>query len=310
MIQLHQLEGFYRVVQAGGYARAARDFAYPITAPGVHAQVRKLEEALGVRLLERVAKDRMVPTRRGQTLLEFCAPFFEQLPTALSAVTRDPRGGRLRIEAGALEIQEVLPRWMRRVRSRLPEVEIELCEAQAPDYERLLRGQIDVIVDYQPRIPAHVSSRVVAVHRGFLVVPSDHRSLRRVRITLADLREDSFVALDPDQPHHALQLEALRTAGADPRSMTYVPSVTSILAFVAAGLGYSLVPWPTARGPVLRGIKAVSLRGAGTRFQVVASWRTRSESDPVLDAVLDLASEDSPRARARLRAGPKRSQAT
>jgi DNA-binding transcriptional LysR family regulator len=91
------------------------------------------------------------------------------------------------------------------------------------------------------------------------------------------------------QLHHALQLEALRRAGAQPRSMTYVPSVTSILAFVAAGLGYSLVPWPSARGPVLRGIKAVPLRGPGTRFPVVASWRTRSEPDAVLEAVLSLA---------------------
>jgi DNA-binding transcriptional LysR family regulator len=73
--------------------------------------------------------------------------------------------------------------------------------------------------------------------------------------------------------------------------VTYVPSVTSILAFVAAGLGYSLVPWPHPAGPRVRGLTALPLRGEGTRFAVSASFRTRSEADPVLDAVLKLHEE-------------------
>ena len=43
MIQLQRLEGFYRVARAEGYARAARSFPYPITQPGVHQQVKRLE---------------------------------------------------------------------------------------------------------------------------------------------------------------------------------------------------------------------------------------------------------------------------
>src|SRR4051794_37419954 len=124
MIQLHRLEGFYRVATAGGYARAARQFPYPISHAGVHAQVRKLEEELGTRLFEQLAKDRMVPTRAGRRLLAFCAPFFEGLPAVVRGLAQG--GGRLRVEAGALEIQEVLPPWLRRVRAHHPEVTIEL----------------------------------------------------------------------------------------------------------------------------------------------------------------------------------------
>src|SRR4051794_21338849 len=122
MIQLHQLEGFYRVANAGGYARAAREFPYPISQPGVFAQVRRLEEQLGIRVLEKVAKDRVVPTRAGKTLLTFCAPFFEHLPEVVGAIVRGASAGVLRLEAGALEIQEILPAWLRRVRAALPDV--------------------------------------------------------------------------------------------------------------------------------------------------------------------------------------------
>jgi hypothetical protein len=42
---------------------------------------------------------------------------------------------------------------------------------------------------------------------------------------------------------------------------------------------------------VTRGVstRPVALRGKGTRFPVLASWRTRTQPDPVLDAVLKLA---------------------
>ncbi len=286
MIQLHRLEGFYRVAKAEGYARAAREFPYPITQPGVHAQVRKLEEELGLRLFEQVSKDRLVPTRAGRRLLEFCAPFFEQLPHVVDELARGAAGGRIRIEAGGLELQEVLPAWVRKLRGRHPAIDVELREIDSADLGRLMRDQVDVIVDYQPSVPHGISTQVVAMHHSFLVAPAGHPLLRRARPRVEDFAREPFVALDAAFPQHALQRAALNSFGALPARITTAPSIVSILAFVAAGLGFSLIPWPTASGPTQRGVRVVPLRGAGTRFPVVASWRTRAESDPVLDAVL------------------------
>jgi hypothetical protein len=60
-------------------------------------------------------------------------------------------------------------------------------------------------------------------------------------------------------------------------------------------LGYSLVPWPAPGGPRVRGVTAVPLRGPGTRFPVLACWRTRQEPDPLLDTVLAAAPCTKPR---------------
>jgi DNA-binding transcriptional LysR family regulator len=73
MIQLHRLEGFYRVALHNGYAAAARGFPYPITQPAVYQQVRKLEEELGTRLFERAGRDRVEPTAAGRRLSS-CQP--------------------------------------------------------------------------------------------------------------------------------------------------------------------------------------------------------------------------------------------
>jgi DNA-binding transcriptional LysR family regulator len=288
MIQLYQLEGLFRVAAAGGYARAAREFPYPITQPGVHAQVRRLERELGVRLFEQVAKDRTVPTRAGRQLLGFCAPFFERLPDIVSAIASGAAAGRLRIEAGALEIQEVLPPWMRRVRAAHPDIEIDLREIDGPDYTRLFQDQVDLIVEHQSGLPPGVASIVVATHHSFLVTPTDHPLRRRKGMTPAAFSDEPFVTFNANLPQHRLQLMALRALGGDARRLTHAPSVASILSFVAAGLGYSLVPWPSTSGPRVPGIKAVLLRGKGTTFPVVASWRKTTQPDPVLASTLRL----------------------
>jgi DNA-binding transcriptional LysR family regulator len=293
MIQLHRLEGFYRVAQAGGYARAARQFPYPITQAGVHAQVHKLEEELGARLFEQVAKDRMVPTRAGRRLLAFCAPFFQALPEVIRGLAHG--GGHLRVEAGALEIQEVLPPWLRRLRAQRPEITVELREIDTADHGRLLRDQVDVIVDHQPQVPAGISTRSVAEHRSFLVAAADQAPLRSGRAALTALREHPFVAFPSALPQAVLQREALRASGILPPQIIEAPSVASILSFVAAGLGYSLVPWPTPTGPRIPGVMAIPLRGRGTRFPVLAGWRTRREPDEVLEAFLALGRPASPR---------------
>ena len=70
MIDLHRLAGFHLVATSGGYAKAARAAAYPITQPALHQQVKKLEAEVGVELLMRVGKDTMQPTPAGQRLLD------------------------------------------------------------------------------------------------------------------------------------------------------------------------------------------------------------------------------------------------
>jgi len=291
VIQLHQLEGFYRVATAGNYARAAREFPYPISQPGVHAQVRKLEEQLGVRLFEQVAKDRMVPTRAGRQLLDFCGPFFARLPDVAEAVRRGSGAGRLRIEAGALEIQEILPAWVRRIRARHPEIEVELRQIEEPNASRLVNDEVDLIVEHQAEVPPGIEKRVVGMHHSFLVLPTGRQHRGRKAVQVSELTAEPFVAFHAGLSQRELQLGALRALGGSPERITGAPSVASILSFVAAGLGYSLIPWPSARGPRVRGVTVIPLRGPSTRFPITACWRARRDADPVLEAALRLAPE-------------------
>jgi len=277
MIQLARLEGFYWVARTGGYARAARSFPYPITQPAVHQQVRKLEAELGRPVFTRIGKDRMMLTDAGRTLFEFCAPFFEGLTAVVQAIEQGQVGGQLRIDAAALEISQILPRWIRRLRREAPELQVVVKEIEEPDYGRLRSGQTDVIVDYQPSPPSDVRLTRVGTYYGFLVVPRELLPRPQRRLELKHMASAPFASFPPGSSPHALQMGALREAGCRPSSIVNASSVAGILGFVQSGLCYSLVPWPDARGPELGGVVSVRLPRGRSEFAVSAATRRAAE---------------------------------
>jgi len=284
MIQLARLEGFYWVALTGGYARAARAFPYPITQPAVHQQVRKLEAELGTAVFTRIGKDRMMLTDAGRTLYEFCAPFFEGLTPLVQAIEQGLVGGQLRIDAAALEISQILPRWIKRLRRELPELKVVVKEIEEPDYGRLRSGETDLIVDYQPSPPRDVRATRIGTYYGFLVVPRELLPAGR-RLELRVMGSAPFASFPPGSSPYALQLGALREAGCTPSSVVNASSVAGILGFVQSGLCYSLVPWGDARGPRLPGVKSLPLPRGRAEFAVTAATR-RTGKDERLERAL------------------------
>src|SRR2546421_1726843 len=109
MIALSRLEGFYWVARSGGYAKAARAFPWPISQPGVHQQVRRLEEELATRLFERTGKDSVALTPAGRALFAHVAPFYEQLPAIEASLKGGTVGGTLRIHAAGHVLRHLMP---------------------------------------------------------------------------------------------------------------------------------------------------------------------------------------------------------
>ena len=94
-----------------------------------------------------------------------------------------------------------------------------------------------------------------------------------------------FVAYNADRSGRALQLRAVEALGGLARERYSADSTSSLLGFVAAGLGYSVVPALDPRGPRRRGIRAVRLRMAGAELGVHAAW-LRGVAHPLVSAAL------------------------
>lgn len=290
MIQLSRLEGFIQVARTGGYARAARAFPYPITQPGVHQQVRRLEEEIGARLFERVGKDRVVLTPEGRQLHEFVAPFIEGLPAVVAAMRGGVVSGTLRLQASGHVLRHLLPPWLRRLHAVRPDVEVLPSESHTPALSVVLSGEADLLIDHLPVIPSSLEVREVARTRPFLVVPSAHPlARRRAAPALRALDGEPFVAYGADAHLRGLQLGALARAGARPSRLLQADSAETILGFVSAGLGVSLVASLQPGGPQVEGVVALALEGRAERFPIHAAWRRSAADNPLLRAFLNAA---------------------
>lgn len=289
MIQLQRLEGFYWVARCEGYARAARSFPYPITQPGVHQQVKRLESELGVRLFERVGKDRVILTPQGRVLYDYVAPFLEGLGTVASSLQSGEVGGRLRIHASGHVLRYLLPPWLRRLQRQRADIEVELFEAKVPAVALVRSGEADLLVDHLTEVPSDFEARQVGQTHPFLVFPSDHPLAQKGRVEPRQLGDEPFIAYSSDLQLRELQLAALAHHGVAPRRLHAADSSETILGFVAAGLGYSLLASLLPKGPRVPGVVALPLTQPVREFPIYAAWRKSAHANPLVTALLALA---------------------
>lgn len=287
MIQLHRLEGFYWVARTGGYARAARAFPYPITQPAVHQQVKKLETELELSLFENVGKEGMKLTPAGERLFEFVGPFFEGLPGVLRSIEEGEYGGKIELSVAALALRSILPAWINRVHQTHPHVRVHMREAPDVDLSILRRGDVDMVVDFFPEIPSDCASIQVGVMRPFLVVPADHALGADEKVAISDCIGEPFIAYSPGTLAHDLQMQALDLYDVKPPLVHTASGADSILGFVEAGLGYSLIPSFEDNGPQSEKLRAHALESPKVEYPVYAVWRKDTPENPVLDALLE-----------------------
>lgn len=288
-MNLQRLEGFYWVARHQGYARAARAFPYPITQPGVHQQVRRLEDELGVKLFERVGKDKVVLTPRGQLLFDGFAPFYEQLTSLEARVKGGVVGGTLKLFAAGHFLRHLMPEWLRRLQSRRPDITVALSELPHADLGLLRRAEADLIVDWLPEVPADVEVREVARTEAWIVAPTHGPHAQKGRLSLPSLAQVPFIGYHADRQLRSLQLAALDAHGITPKEAFGADSSDTILGFVAAGLGFSLVPSLTPTGPKAPGLIAQKLERPLARFPIYAVWRKARAMNPLVEAALECA---------------------
>ena len=285
---IHRLEGFFWVARTGGYARAARAFPYPITQPAVHQQVKKLEDELAVTLFERVAKDRMALTPAGQRLFDFVRPFFESLPSVIRSVRGGEFGGTLRVSSSSLLLRRLIPAWVQRLHAEHPSIEIHL-EETGDDAPALLRqGAVDLAIDHLYETPDDIATMKVATLRPYVVLPEQHAQPEDAPVDLAALAELPFVAYSQPRARE-LQFMALGQHDASPVSTLSGSSAETILGFIAAGLGWSILPWLAGDEPATEAVQSRPLPAPTGELDIVAAWREDCPENPLLDAMLEAA---------------------
>ncbi len=222
-------------------------------------------------------------------MYDYVAPFLEGLGTVASSLQSGEVGGRLRIHASGHVLRYLLPPWLRRLQRQRADIEVELFEAKVPAVALVRSGEADLLVDHLTEVPSDFEARQVGQTHPFLVFPSDHPLAQKGRVEPRQLGDEPFIAYSSDLQLRELQLAALAHHGVAPRRLHAADSSETILGFVAAGLGYSLLASLLPKGPRVPGVVALPLTQPVREFPIYAAWRKSAHANPLVTALLALA---------------------
>jgi DNA-binding transcriptional LysR family regulator len=249
VMELRHLRYFRAVAEELHFGRAAQRLH--IAQPPLSQQIRHLEQELGVDLLIRTTRS-VELTAAGRAYLRRAIAVLDEVDDAAEQALRIHAGqeGRLTIGCVGSATYSLLPQLVRALRETLPRVEVSVRgEMLAPaQLTALHSGAIDVAL-LRPPVD-HPGIDVETIRRDPLlaVLPADHPLAARDTLTVADLRQEAFVAHAGNgrSVMSSIVAAACADAGFVPTVRHEVTETSTLVTLVAAGLGVAIVPAPSA----------------------------------------------------------------
>jgi DNA-binding transcriptional LysR family regulator len=195
-IRLRDLETLVAVVAAGGMRRAAA--ALHLSQPAVSKAMRELEDAVGVKLLERSRRG-VVPTPLGIALVRRSRGLVDELQTALRELAwlAAPDSGEVRL--GAMETLQagLVAAAVQTQLQRHPRMHFFLESAQAAELigHFLPQRLVDVVVarPLALPLPPDIDGEPLFSDQLRVVVGPEHPFARRRKLALAELRDEHWI---------------------------------------------------------------------------------------------------------------------
>jgi LysR family hydrogen peroxide-inducible transcriptional activator len=266
-----------------------------VSQPTLSAQIRKLEEYLGVTLVERQPR-RVALTAEGERVVERARRLVKEADDIIELArgSRDPLSGRLRIGLIPTVGPYLLPRVASRLRRRLPRLQLLLFEYQTgPLLERLRNGEIDLGILALPVSLEGLESRPLYDEPFMVAVPDKHPLAAQKAVKPADLNGETLLLLEDG---HCLRDQALEVCGridVHEEPDFRATSLETLRQMVGAGLGITLLPELAVDGPfaAARGLAVRPFTRPVPVRTIGAVWRRSSTRGPAIQAVCDVVAE-------------------
>ncbi|HYF96065.1 MAG TPA: LysR family transcriptional regulator [Symbiobacteriaceae bacterium] len=291
-MEIKQLQAFTAVTRAGSFSRAAELLDYAQSS--ISAQIRLLEDNLGIRLFERLGR-KVVLTSDGERLLPYAEQVLKLIAEAREMVAQSalPRG-TLRIGAPESLCIARLPPVLKEYRRRYPEVELILKLGGSADLHRwLLDNSIDAsfYLD-RPLISPKLMAQTLLEEPIMLLAAPDHPITTKTPLRPTDLQGESLILTESGNSYRAVLDGFLTEAGIQPGSVLESGSIEAIKKLVISGLGVSLLPRMVVEAELQTG-QLADLRWRGPDFAIRTQLVHHKDKwlSPALQALFSLTEE-------------------
>jgi LysR family hydrogen peroxide-inducible transcriptional activator len=291
-VNLRDLRYLVALADTRHFGKAAeRSF---VSQPTLSAQIKKLENYLGVQLLERQPR-RVTLTETGAKILPIARRILQDSDEIVSLARNehDPLSGKIKVALIPTIGPYLLPLVTQRLRKQLPRLKLMLYEHQTqPLLERLRAGDIELGILALPVPLDGLEARELYDEPFSVAMPNGSPLAKKHSVKLDDLSGETLLLLEDG---HCLRDQALDVCSRiDVReSEDYrATSLETLRQMVAAGLGVTLLPELATRGPFGSGhgltvkpfAKPVPSRTVG------AVWRKSSSRTAAIKAICDVIS--------------------
>ena len=243
-MELRQLRYFVTLAEERHFGRAASRLG--IAQPGLTQHMQRLERELGVALFDR-SQRRVQLTAAGAVLLEEGRRVLAQSARALALTERAGRGevGRLVLGVAESASYAILPELLRAYRGAFPDVDLTVrMMTTAAQAAAVRSGEIDAGLARTPIDTEGLGARTIRVDPVAVLLPEGHRLAQASAVALRELAGERLV-IYPATPRTSwseFMLAVFRDAGVEPGPAQEASDTFTAMAFVAAGLGITLVP--------------------------------------------------------------------
>ncbi len=239
---LNDLLAFRAVAELQNFRKAAESIN--LSQPAFSRRIEKLEEALGVRLLDRTTRS-VTLTAVGRDFARKVNDLLDDLDATLLGIrgVSATRMGEVSIACVPSAVYYFLSKVIRRYHEVYPKIRVRILDASANEVlEAVSRGQADFGLNFIGSQEPDIDFQPLLEERFVAACRRDHPLARERGVTWGDLRRHDFIAVSQSSGNRVLLDQALASLRERPQSIYEVQHVTTTLGLVEAGLGVAAVP--------------------------------------------------------------------
>lgn len=251
-----------------------------VSQPTLSTQIKKLEEELGVSLVERAPRKVML-TPAGRDIAERARRVIGEVEQMKEAARRsqDPEAGSVRLGMFPTLGPYLLPHVVPGIRARFPQLELLLIEEKSDVLlARLREGKLDAGLLALPLHNDQLHIEFLFEEPFLLAVPETHPLAKRDSLGLKELANQRLLLLEDGHCLRDQALDVCHVAGAGEMSGFQATSLETLRQMVAANVGVTLLPMLAIKPPVARSqnIHLLGFRDSKPSRQIAMVWRKSS----------------------------------
>lgn len=286
-MNLRDLKYLIAVADHRHFGRAAA--ASFVSQPTLSTQLRKLEDELGVSLIERAPRKVML-TPIGMEIVERARRVVSEVEQMKEAARRSrrPEAGAVRLGIFPTLGPYLLPHVIPPIRERYPDLQLLLVEEKSDELlARLRDGRLDAAILALPMHDDQLHQEYLFEEPFVLAVPEQHRLAGQAALSVDDLANENLLLLEDGHCLRRQTLDVCHLAGAHEKSEFRATSLETLRQMVASNVGITLLPALAVQPPVTqpRHIRLLPFTGTQPSRRIAMFWRRSSAMSGFLEGL-------------------------